>query len=411
MLWIYTLLLRVGLKLSPLFARNLKAKKWLDARGQWKSDLKGFKKSKKLIWFHCASIGEFEQARPVIERLVVSDEYQIAITFFSPSGYEAKSNYRHGDLITYLPTDLPENVDWFLESLQPDVAVFVKYEFWFNFMEGLNSRKIPMALISAYFPAKHWTVEWPGILFGWRLAQFDVIFTQEAMSCDVLSSVMINNTDQIGDTRVDRVIEGAEEEWSFPSITKFVDGESDVLVVGSNWAADDQYLFPVIKNHPHLKVIVAPHELHDEQRMNWEKEFKDQFVLIGNLESSDQKNKRVLYVDQIGMLSKLYRFGTAAYVGGGFGKAVHNTLEAAVYGIPVIFGPENDRFQEIQELKRLGVGIEVKNEIQLSEAIDKAIGEPAYRSHVENSTSSFFENQRGASDKIVDWVREVLKNK
>jgi 3-deoxy-D-manno-octulosonic-acid transferase len=411
MLWIYTLLLRVGLKLSPLFARNLKAKKWLDARGQWKSDLKGFKKSKKLIWFHCASIGEFEQARPVIERLVVSDEYQIAITFFSPSGYEAKSNYRHGDLITYLPTDFPENVDWFLESLQPDVAIFVKYEFWFNFMEGLNSRKIPMALISAYFPVKHWTVEWPGILFGWRLAQFDVIFTQDAMSCDVLSSVMINNTDQIGDTRIDRVMEGAEEEWSFPSITKFVDGGSYVLVVGSNWVADDKYLFSVIQNHPQLKVIVAPHELHDDQKMNWEKEFNDQFVLIGDLDSSDQKNQRVLYVDQIGMLSKLYRFGTAAYIGGGFGKAVHNTLEAAVYGIPVIFGPENKRFQEIQELKRLGVGIEVKNGLQLSAAIDKAFGDASYRLHVKDSTSSFFENQRGASDKIVDWVHQLLKNK
>jgi 3-deoxy-D-manno-octulosonic-acid transferase len=412
MLSFYTLLLRMGLILVPLFGgRNDKVKKWLDARGKWKLDLDSFKKSKTLIWFHCASVGEFEQARPVIEKLALTNHYQIAITFFSSSGYEAKANYQFADVITYLPTDLPENVEAFVSKLNPDVAIFVKYEFWFNFMDVLYSRNIPMALISAYFPIKHWTIEWPGILLGERLSQFDVIFTQDDMSFNILASLMINNARKVGDTRVDRVLDVKKDFWQSDSINSFIDEGEHVLVVGSNWIEDDRYLIPVIKNHPKLKVIVVPHELHDDQKSSWKESFKNQMIFIGELESGGFVDQRILYVDRIGLLSKLYRFASVAYIGGGFGKAVHNTLEAAVYNIPVIFGLKNSRFQEIQTLKELGIGIEIKSEPELSQALDKALSDKEYQTLVKNASKEFFQSQRGASDEIVQWIEKASKRK
>ena len=412
MLRFYTLLLRMGLIIVPLFSgRNDKVRKWLDARGKWKVDLDSFKKSKPLIWFHCASVGEFEQARPVIEKLAQGGQFQVAITFFSSSGYEAKANYEFADVITYLPSDLPENVEAFVSKLNPDVAIFVKYEFWFNFMEVLYSKNIPMALISAYFPNKHWTIEWPGILLGERLSQFDVIFTQDDMSCNILASVMINNARKAGDTRVDRVLDVKEESWEFDSFNKFVGEGQHVLVVGSNWIEDDLYLIPAIKNHPKLKVIVVPHELHDDQKNSWKESFKNQMILIGELELGEFVNQRILYVDRMGMLSKLYRFASVAFVGGGFGKAVHNTLEAAVYNIPVIFGPKNGRFQEIQTLKELGIGLEVKSQSEFLVALDKALFDKEYQTLVRNASKEFFQSQRGASEEIVHWIEKASKRK
>lgn len=412
MLRIYTLLLRMGLILIPIFSgSNDKVKKWFDARDKWKKDLGSFKKNKTVIWFHCASVGEFEQARPVIEKLALTDNYQIAITFFSSSGYEAKANYQFADVITYLPTDLPENVEAFVSKLNPDVAIFVKYEFWFNFMDVLYSKNIPMALISAYFPNKHWTIEWPGILLGERLSQFDVIFTQDDMSCNILASVMINNARKVGDTRVDRVLDVKEETWEFDSINSFIGESQHVLVVGSNWIEDDRYLIPSIKNHPKLNVIVVPHELHDDQKYSWKESFKNQMILIGELESGEFVDQRILYVDRMGLLSKLYRFASVAYIGGGFGKAVHNTLEAAVYSIPVIFGPKNGRFQEIQSLKELGIGLEVKSQAEFSEALDKALSDKEYQNLVKNASKEFFQSQRGASEEIVQWIEKASKRK
>lgn len=405
MLKLYTLLLRIGLFFVSVFGRrNTKVRKWLAARDKWKVDLAGFKKTKKLIWFHCASVGEFEQARPVIEQLKSKGEFEIAITFFSSSGYEAKHDYGHADLITYLPADLPENVEPFLRILAPDVAVFVKYEFWFNVMDALVKLKIPMALISAYFPDKHWTIQWPGILLGERLSQFDVIYTQDEMSCNVLASVMIDNTKCAGDTRVDRVLEVKNENWAMESVQRFLGESAEVFIVGSSWPADDRYLIPAIQNYPSLKVIVVPHELHDDQMLNWKKAFQEELVLIDQIDSGAFNKHRVLFVNRVGLLSKLYRYGTAAYIGGGFGKAVHNTLEAAVYGIPVIFGPQNKRFQEIQLLKQLEAGIEINSMPQLLSAMNKTLFDSEYQAMVEASTHEFFESQKGASAQIVRWI-------
>ncbi len=412
MLRFYTLLLRMGLILVPLFSsKNVKVRKWFDAREKWKEDLGSFNKHKTVIWFHCASIGEFEQARPVIEKLAQTDRYQLAITFFSSSGYEAKANYEFADLITYLPSDLPENAEDFVNKLNPDAAIFVKYEFWFNFMDVLYTKNIPMALISAYFPDKHWTIEWPGILLGEMLSQFDVIFTQDEMSCNILASVMIDNARSVGDTRVDRVLDVKKQAWEFDPINSFIGEGEHVLVVGSNWSADDRNLIPVIKNHPNLKVIVVPHELHENQKSSWKENFKSQMLSIAELESGEFVNQRVLYVDRMGLLSRVYRFASVAYIGGGFGKAVHNTLEAAVYNIPVIFGPENGRFQEIQYLKELGVGIEVKSQSELSAALDKALSDKEYRALVNRASNEFFQSQLGASDEIFQWIEKVSKRK
>ena len=285
-----------------------------------------------------------------------------------------------------MPSDLPENAEDFVNKLNPDAAIFVKYEFWFNFMDVLYTKNIPMALISAYFPDKHWTIEWPGILLGEMLSQFDVIFTQDEMSCNILASVMIDNARSVGDTRVDRVLDVKKQAWEFDPINSFIGEGEHVLVVGSNWSADDQ-------------------------KSSWKENFKSQMLSIAELESGEFVNQRVLYVDRMGLLSRVYRFASVAYIGGGFGKAVHNTLEAAVYNIPVIFGPENGRFQEIQYLKELGVGIEVKSQSELSAALDKALSDKEYRALVNRASNEFFQSQLGASDEIFQWIEKVSKRK
>jgi len=406
MLRFYTILLRMGLILVPIFSRKSeKVKKWVKARNQWVRDLEFFEKNKSLIWFHCASVGEFEQARPVIEALAQTGDHQIAVTFFSSSGYEAKADYPLADVITYLPSDLPENVTPFLEMMRPDVAIFVKYEFWFNFMDALHARSIPMALISAYFPDKHWTIQWPGILLGERLKQLDVIFTQDEMSRNILASVMIDNAENIGDTRVDRVLAVKDETWSSDLLSAFFEGNQELLLVGSNWSADDRIIIPALKEHSDLKVIVVPHEIREYQKEVWISAFGDELIFIGDLESGQYNHQRILYVDRMGLLSKLYRYATVAYVGGGFGKAVHNTLEAAVYNIPIVFGPKNQRFQEVQSLKKLKIGIEVKSLPEFSKALDHALNNEAYRNHVQLVSNEFFQDQKGATQKIVTWIQ------
>lgn len=391
----YGLLARV----ATLFSE--KARLWVGGREHWKSALASMENSSNAIWFHCASVGEFEQARPVIETLKAQNPARkILLTFFSPSGYELRQNYRYADRVTYLPTDTRANAKAFLDRAKPAAVVFVKYEFWFHFMTETHQRNIPFYLISAHFPKGHFLLGRPGRVLGKRLAQFTKIFVQDTDSVRHLAALGITQVEAVGDTRFDRVVANRHEEWDNDAVKQFT-GNAQVLVIGSNWPADDKVILPVVMQKTNLKIIVAPHEMNPAQWSAWAKAFEGKTVRWTAMEQSDVSSKQVLFVDTVGVLSKLYGMATVAYVGGGFGRAVHNTLEAAVYGIPVIFGTENKRFLEVQQLKTLGIGTEISNANAFKTAVERALTDVAYRTDCAKKAEAYFAQNTGATQRIV----------
>lgn len=411
MLALYTLLIHLYSLLARIAAFfNRKAALWSGGRNHWKEALKNLRGDGPVIWVHCASVGEFEQARPVIESLRKErPALKMVVSFFSPSGYEVRKHYKHADAVTYLPTDTPRNARLFLDALRPDIALFVKYDFWFNFMNEMHRRGIPGAVISAYIPDGHWLLKWPGSAFVHRLNQFDYLFVQDVQSKKNLEKAGVSRTVVCGDTRVDRVLANRMEPWSAPGVEAFCSG-SRVLVIGSNWPKDDDVLLPVIHERTdRWKVIAAPHEMNEAQWVRWQKAFGSRIVRWSELAHSSVDDKDVLYIDTIGVLSKLYRFATVAYIGGGFSGAIHNTLEAAVYGVPVIFGPDNQRFLEAQQLKTLGVGFEVHDQASLARLLDRFHSAQNELQDVSDKAAQFFRSQQGASERILVWVREKVK--
>lgn len=408
---IYAYFMRMVEVLLPLWPlRGEKFNQWLIGQKQVWQDLENLPKSGELkkIWIHCASVGEFEQAKPVITR--IKKQYQdvfIAVTFFSSSGYFAKRSDTTIDWVSYLPFDTTNNAKRFLSALQPNIALFVKYELWFNFFHELKISNIPSAIFSAHFTDKHWSTQWPGIHLGRHLKDLDVIFTQSEASCNRLVSVGICNGIAVGDTRVDQVLMTKATEYHNELLVKFLAGKR-TLVIGSNWPEDDQYLFEVLKKFQNHKVIVVPHELGDEQLHRWLRNFRDRIITIDELEFVKESNATMLYVNRIGLLSKLYRFADLAYVGGGFGKSVHNTLEPLVYGVPVVFGPQNARFLEVQLFKKLGIGIEVTDADTMMEAFQKGLENQDFRHEVGLKINAYIQEQQGASEKVASWVLKQL---
>jgi 3-deoxy-D-manno-octulosonic-acid transferase len=378
-------------------------------RTHWEMALAEIDSSERPVWFHCASVGEFEQARPVIEKIkreLVGSE--VVVTFFSPSGFEFLKSYPLADVVTYLPTDLPRNVDAFLNKLNPSVVVFVKYEFWLNFMKAISNRSIASTLICADFPKNYSLLKWPGVLIGRRLNQFTKIFAQNAETKSQLNLIGMSNVSVAGDTRFDRVIQNKSEAFESEKLEAFFDGRK-ILVIGSNWPEDDRILIPEMLSFEG-QIVVVPHEINSSQLVSWSADFGDDLVCWSENDLIKFEQKKVLFIDAMGLLSKLYSKADIAYVGGGFGSAVHNTLEAAVFGIPVIFGPNNHRFSEIQELKKREIGIEVVNRYELRKALLKGLSNYGFRSKVEESAREFFDQNIGATDVVFDWIKLQLKN-
>lgn len=403
MLRIYTFIILLYYCIVSVYSFfNEKAKRWKKGQKIWRADLEKIKGLKNPIWFHCASVGEFEQARPIIEHIrSFYPDSQMFLTFYSPSGYELRCTYDKVDAVTYLPLDLHSNVTSFLDTLRPSAAIFIKYELWFNFMEEIYQRRIPFALVSAHFNKNHWLASGFGQYFGKRLRQFDKIFLQDESSKEVLKSLNLNNLDVVGDTRFDRVRQVASSHFEHDLLSRFT-AEHEVLVAGSTWIEDMDVLMPIIKSNPKLRVIVAPHELKSNQWLIWKSNFGNEIIPLSEFSDSKLVKIRIVYIDQIGLLSKLYRYATFAYVGGGFGQNVHNTLEAAVYGIPVFFGPKNKRFAEIQLLKTIGAGIEVDNGEDLKSKVQSSSS--SNYSEIANRLKSFFAEHEGATLAIIQWM-------
>jgi 3-deoxy-D-manno-octulosonic-acid transferase len=352
MKFIYTIIIYIYTGIIYIFSLfNHKACLWVEGRKRWVPKLReNFKTGEKTIWFHCASLGEFEQGRPVIEMIKDTDpEIKIVLTFFSPSGYEIRKKYEFADHVLYLPADTPGNASDFLSIIKPSLAVFVKYEFWNNYITELNDRDIPLYLISGIFrPGQHF-FRWYGGFFRNILKKFTHIFVQDSSSLGLLQEIGIMNTSVAGDTRFDRVSQIAAATIDLPVIEKFRDGER-LFLAGSSWKPDEEIIAGLINSDPaKMKWVFAPHEIHRSNIERLEKLFKTEVVRYSEF-NENSRNARVLLIDNIGILSSAYRYAYIAAVGGGFGRGIHNIMEPACWGRPVLFGPNYYRFKEADDL-------------------------------------------------------------
>ncbi len=376
-------LYKAGIYFYSLFAHisslfNEKARFFVKGRKNWRRML-----SEKVdinahyIWMHCASLGEFEQGRPVIEEIKKQfPEYKIALTFFSPSGYEIRKNYELADIVLYLPLDTKRNAQDFLNLLKPEKAFFVKYEFWYFYISELKQRNIPLFIISAIFREnQHFfkNTAW-GKWYRKMLFQFEHIFVQNETSARLLKSVGIGNYTVSGDTRFDRVASIAKGFKNFPIVEKFK-GNSPLIVAGSTWKPDEEMLAEFINQNEQAKIIFAPHEVSEANINRLSQMLKKPVARFSLVENVKVEDLQVIIVDSIGILSSLYKYGDIAYIGGGFGVGIHNILEAATFGLPIIFGPNHQKFQEAVDLKSEGGAFSITDFYQLKTTINTLLND------------------------------------
>jgi 3-deoxy-D-manno-octulosonic-acid transferase len=386
---------------------NIKAGQISSGRSKVFEGIKtGIKNDRPIVWIHCASLGEFEQGRPVIEAIRKQyPNYQIFLTFFSPSGYEIRKNYELADYIFYLPADTKRNAQRIVELVNPELVFFVKYEFWYHYITELKKRKIPVYLFSAifrenqlFFKNSPWGKWYRKILFS-----FEHFFVQDEQSVALLNKLGIKNVTKAGDTRFDRVADIARNGKSIKLVERFK-GDSQLVVAGSTWKPDEELLVQYIEAHPETKFIIAPHET---KRGNIERlinRLKTPVICYTEATEESVMNKQVLVIDTIGILSSIYRYADLAYIGGGFGVGIHNTLEAAIFGMPVFFGPNYLKFHEATSMVRLGVAFPVSDypslEIKLSELLDNL----NIRKRISEKCIDFTKQNLGATRIILNKV-------
>ncbi len=384
---------------------NEKAKRWIHGRRNWEKNLKGkFVESDRVIWFHCASLGEFEQGRPLIESVRSRyPEYKILLTFFSPSGYEKRKNYEGVDLVSYLPLDTPKNARKFLKLVPVEKVFFIKYEFWLHFLRLIKQENISVYLASGNFRSGQLFFKWYGVWYKKFLHYFTYIFVQNEVSKDLLNEGGIQKVRVAGDTRFDRVMKIAKETVSKENLLKF-SNQKPVIIAGSTWGKDEEMLYEVFEQFAgKCNWIIAPHEPTGKNIGRLAGLFTDS-VLYSEISASTEISGSVILVDTIGHLSSLYQYGTIAYIGGGFGKGIHNILEAAVYGIPIFFGPNYYAFQEARELISVDVAHVIKHPKELHSAIDGLVNSKKQQLKISEIAENYVLKRTGASKKIVDYV-------
>lgn len=398
---IVILFFRVLANVAAMF--NSKAKLWLEGQKTWKKIIsEKIAASDKVVWIHCSSLGEFEQGRPVIEQIrIEKPEMKILLTFFSPSGYEVRKNYAAADCVCYLPADTASNAADFLSLAHPSIAVFVKYEFWNNFISELHRKNIPFYLISAIFRPEQHFFKWYGSFFRAMLSKFEKIYVQDQVSVDLLSTVGINNVVRAGDTRFDRVVQIAGTAKEIPQIIKFRNGEK-LFLAGSSWGPDEEIITRYINTDPlRMKWIFAPHEIDEPNISRLEKLLNVKCARFSRY-SDESSDARVLIIDNIGMLSSAYRYAYIAEVGGGFGKGIHNILEPACFGIPVLFGPRHEKFREAIELLKKEGGMTFDSYQSFKEILDKLINNESFYLKSAKSASSYVNENTGATELLMD---------
>lgn len=404
---IFIFLYVLAIRTASLF--NEKAKLWVCGR---KDILQEIEKTlsvgpdKKIIaWFHCASLGEFEQGRPVIEAFrKAKPDYLIFLTFFSPSGYEIRKNYQGADYVFYLPADLPGVAEKFITALSPDIVFFIKYEYWYNYLAILKKRRIPTYMVSAIFRTSQPFFKWYGFWFRKQLKNLTWFFVQDEDSEMLLRKIGIDQVSVSGDTRFDRVSSIAEKANPIIGIDDFCFGSS-VLLAGSTWPEDEKILLPFIqKNNPGFKFIIAPHEVNNDRIEELMLQIGQGGLRYSQLDKSNIREAHILVIDSIGLLASLYRYAFIAYIGGGFGVGIHNILEPAAFGVPMIFGPNYNRFREARELIHLGGAIYINNEEEFSKAFNLWTKGTSERDLASKVCTAYVASHNGATDKILNHL-------
>ena len=372
------------------------------------------------VWFHAASLGEFEQGRPLMEELRRRrPELKILLTFFSPSGYEVRKNYDGADIVCYLPIDTVTNARRFLRLVRPEMAYFIKYEFWYNYLHILKHRQVPVYSVSSIFRPGQIFFRWYGRQYGNVLRCFTHFFVQNEQSRDLLSSIGLDNATVTGDTRFDRVLKIKENAKVLPLCEAFAaDAErkgQHTLVVGSSWEADEQVYLPYFAKHKEWRLIIATHVVSNERIEQLSGQLQQQGRSVATyqlscdtgaaLSSAEQVAQAdVLLINCYGLLSSIYRYGRVAYVGGGFGVGIHNLPEAAVWSMPVIFGPNNQRFQEAQDLKRQGGGFEVGTTADFARIMNALASDDASYKAAASAAGRYVAGRSGATQKILEFA-------
>jgi len=385
--------------LAALF--KSKAKFWIDGRKDWEQKLEEATKGQdNIFWFHAASLGEFEQGRPLIEKIKAEQNHVfILLTFFSPSGYEIRKDYSGADYICYLPSDTKKNAKRFIAITKPKQVFFIKYEFWYNYMKILKEQNIPLYLVSGIFRDKHIFFKGYGAWFRKQLQAFTYFYLQDQFSVDKLKSIGYDNALLVGDTRFDRVIEIAEQVQPINIVEDFV-AHKPCLVIGSSWADDEELLAKYINNNPSYKYILAPHEIDSSHLEAIESLLKEPSQRFSDFRENSNADAVVLIIDNIGMLSSIYQYADMAYIGGAFKTGLHNILEAAVYGMPVVFGPKYSKFQEAKDLIEEQAVFSISSYEELSVVLDTYLSHKTKSKVFAQKAKSFIYKSKGAANLI-----------
>jgi 3-deoxy-D-manno-octulosonic-acid transferase len=401
---IFLIAYNAGIRLAALW--NPKARLWVRGRQakSWMSEKSG----SKTIWMHCASLGEFEQGRPLLEALRAQyPAYRIVLSFFSPSGYEVKKEYEGADAVYYLPMDGKSNAAAFITAVNPALVVWVKYEYWYYYLTTLKQRNIPVLLVSAIFRQSQPFFKWYGSVWQQMLGCFTMLFVQNEASEQLLAGIGLGDKAMVsGDTRFDRVLQLAATATPIPAIDAFC-GSSTVFVAGSTWEEDEAELVHYVRAHPEIKFIIAPHEIDAANLQEVKKEFKGAVFYSEFEENTTPADAHVLIINNIGMLARLYRYAHITYVGGGFGSdGVHNVLEAAVYGKPVLFGPEYEKYIEAEGLVDCGGAFSISNALELEKLVDELLADTVKLAAAGESAADFVQQHAGAAKNILGCIQE-----
>ena len=395
---VYALLIRL---VAPF---NRKARLWCEGRkGLTERLQRAIGDAEHIVWVHSSSLGEFEQGRPIVDYIRANyPDYKILLTFFSPSGYEMRKNYPNADYVFYIPVDTRRRVQQFLDAVKPEVAIFVKNEFWLNMLAELRRRNIRTYLASAIFRRNSIFFNPVGDIWRKALHSFDTLFVQDEGSKALLAEIGVENVVVAGDTRFDRVSAIAEQAEKVEIIEQFK-GDKRLFVAGSTWGPDEDILLPLINENPDIKFVIAPHEMDESRIERLLREVKGGAVRYTQL-PSDFADKQVLVLDTIGLLSRVYASAEWAYVGGGFGVGIHSTLEAAVYGMPVAFGANYRKFREACDLIALGAGRSVRSAEELKVWFDELKSDTDYLARLSTLAKVYVGQHRGATEKIVNEI-------
>ena len=392
-----------GIAIASLFDHKVR-KMWRGEREAFRLLKQKVDPTAQYVWFHAASLGEFEQGRPLMERIRRDfPQYKILLTFYSPSGYEVRKDYPLADVVCYLPMDKPSLVRRFLDAVKIEKAFFVKYEFWGNYLSELKRRGIPTYIISAIFRSTQAFFKWYGATFRRMLGCYDMLFVQDEESRALLAGIGVDNVVVAGDTRFDRVTDILEDHTDLPVVESFSRG-AFTLFVGSSWQPDEDFIIPYFNKHPEMKMVLAPHEISEDRISGILTGLKRPAVRYTKTTPEEAAEADCLIIDCYGILSKSYRFATVAYVGGGFGVGIHNINEAAVYGIPVVFGPKYGKFKEARDLIALEGAFTVSGGDEYALVMNRLLSDGEYLKKHGEIAGGYIRDNLGATRRIYDAI-------